>query len=189
MTFVECPSDLNGMIDAAKYADLVLLLIDGSFGFEMETFEFLNLLQVWNRKSGRREGCENCFFSFDQQWHYSSIESQTLLPQVHGFPKVMGVLTHLDGFTDQKRLKKTKKKLKVGPCHRCTSSIAKSLLPKPTSESHCMHAHASQTRFWTEIYDGAKLFYLSGIQHGAVCERCLSCCWSFSGPGGLTCQG
>ena len=33
--------------------------------------------------------------------------------QVHGFPKVMGVLTHLDGFTDQKRLKKTKKKLKV----------------------------------------------------------------------------
>lgn len=46
VTFVECPPDLNGMIDAAKYADLVLLLIDGSFGFEMETFEFLNLLQV-----------------------------------------------------------------------------------------------------------------------------------------------
>lgn len=52
----------SGMIDAAKYADLVLLLVDGGFGFEMETFEFLNLLQV------------------------------------HGFPKVMGVLTHLDGF-------------------------------------------------------------------------------------------
>ncbi len=34
------------MIDAAKYADLVLLLIDGAFGFEMETFEFLNILQV-----------------------------------------------------------------------------------------------------------------------------------------------
>lgn len=34
------------MIDAAKFADLVLLLIDASFGFEMETFEFLNLLQV-----------------------------------------------------------------------------------------------------------------------------------------------
>lgn len=31
---------------AAKYADLVLLLIDGGFGFEMETFELLNLLQV-----------------------------------------------------------------------------------------------------------------------------------------------
>jgi hypothetical protein len=23
-----------------------------------------------------------------------------------------------------------------------------------------------QARFWTEIYDGAKLFYLSGVQHG-----------------------
>ena len=23
-----------------------------------------------------------------------------------------------------------------------------------------------QTRFWTEIYDGAKHFYLSGMQHG-----------------------
>lgn len=34
------------MLDAAKYADLVLLMIDGAFGFEMETFEFLNLLQV-----------------------------------------------------------------------------------------------------------------------------------------------
>jgi ribosome biogenesis protein BMS1 len=31
---------------------------------------------------------------------------------VHGFPKVMGVLTHLDGFRDNKRLKKTKKALK-----------------------------------------------------------------------------
>ena len=34
------------MIDAAKYADLVLLLVDGAFGFEMETFEFLNILQA-----------------------------------------------------------------------------------------------------------------------------------------------
>ena len=38
--------DLPGMIDAAKFADLVLLVIDGNFGFEMETFEFLNILQV-----------------------------------------------------------------------------------------------------------------------------------------------
>ncbi len=35
-----------------------------------------------------------------------------LLLQTHGFPKVMGVLTHLDSFKDQKRLKKTKKNLK-----------------------------------------------------------------------------
>jgi hypothetical protein len=44
--------DLNAMLDASKYADLVLLLIDGSFGFEMETFEFLNLLQVPPRPAG-----------------------------------------------------------------------------------------------------------------------------------------
>lgn len=54
--------------------------------------------------------------------------------QVHGFPKVMGVLTHLDKFKDVKKLKKTKQRLKH--------------------------------RFWTEIYDGAKLFYLSGLIHG-----------------------
>ncbi|KAL4425893.1 hypothetical protein ABPG75_009909 [Micractinium tetrahymenae] len=103
LTFIECPQDLSAMIDAAKYADLVLLLIDGGFGFEMETFEFLNILQV------------------------------------HGFPKVMGVLTHLDGFKDTKALKKTKKALKH--------------------------------RFWTEIYQGAKLFYLSGMKNGKYLKR------------------
>ncbi|KAB2615160.1 ribosome biogenesis protein bms1-like [Pyrus ussuriensis x Pyrus communis] len=101
--FVECPNDINGMIDAAKFADLALLLIDGSYGFEMETFEFLNILQV------------------------------------HGFPKVMGVLTHLDKFKDVKKLRKTKQHLKH--------------------------------RFWTEIYDGAKLFYLSGLIHGKYVKR------------------
>ena len=76
LTFLECPHDLCGMIDAAKFADLVLLLIDGAFGFEMETFEFLMLLQQ------------------------------------HGLPKVMGVLTHLDGYKDNKKLKNVKKSLK-----------------------------------------------------------------------------
>ena len=33
--FVECPNDINGMIDCAKVADLAILLIDGSYGFEM----------------------------------------------------------------------------------------------------------------------------------------------------------
>eukprot|EP00897_Mesotaenium_endlicherianum_P009003 jgi/Mesen1/8130/ME000437S07225 len=59
--------------------------------------------------------------------------------QVHGFPKVMGVLTHLDAFTDAKKLQKTKKRLKQ--------------------------------RFWTEIYDGAKLFYFSGQVHGKYPKR------------------
>ncbi|KAJ7855870.1 GTP binding protein [Mycena olivaceomarginata] len=85
LTFIECNNDLNSMIDIGKIADLVLLMIDGSFGFEMETFEFLNILQS------------------------------------HGFPKAA-------------TLKDTKKALKK--------------------------------RFWTEIYQGAKLFYLSGVLNG-----------------------
>ncbi|KAM7279637.1 hypothetical protein ACFE04_006771 [Oxalis oulophora] len=76
LTFVECPNDLNAMIDAVKYADLSLVVIDGSFGFEMETIEFLNIMLA------------------------------------HGSQRVMGVLTHLDKFTDTKKLRKTKKHLK-----------------------------------------------------------------------------
>lgn len=95
ITFYECGNDLNSMIDTAKCADLVLLMIDASFGFEMETFEFLNICQV------------------------------------HGFPRIMGVLTHMDLITNNKHLKKVKKRLKH--------------------------------RFWTELYQGAKLFYLTGL--------------------------
>ncbi|XP_069467135.1 ribosome biogenesis protein BMS1 homolog [Ambystoma mexicanum] len=95
LTIIECGCDINTMIDLAKVADLVLMLIDASFGFEMETFEFLNICQV------------------------------------HGFPKIMGVLTHLDTFRNNKQLRKIKKTLKH--------------------------------RFWTEVYQGAKLFYLSGM--------------------------
>ncbi|KAF8133419.1 DUF663-domain-containing protein [Boletus edulis] len=98
LTFIECNNDLNSMIDVAKVVDLVLLMIDGSFGFEMETFEFLNILQS------------------------------------HGFPKVIGILSHLDLIKKQSALKDTKKALKK--------------------------------RFWTEIYQGAKLFYLSGVLNG-----------------------
>ncbi|TDL22090.1 DUF663-domain-containing protein [Rickenella mellea] len=98
LTFMECNNDLSSMIDMGKIADLVLLMVDGSFGFEMEQFEFLNILQS------------------------------------HGFPKVIGVLTHLDLIKKQETLRNTKKTLKK--------------------------------RFWTEIYQGAKLFYLSGILNG-----------------------
>ena len=52
------------------------MLVDASFGFEMETFEFLNILQT------------------------------------HGFPRVMGVLTHLDMMKKNKNLRRLKKKLK-----------------------------------------------------------------------------
>jgi len=98
ITLLECPNDPASMLDCAKIADLVLLCVDAKFGFEMETFEFLNILQT------------------------------------HGFPKVMGVFTHLDQFRTAKNLRKTKKLLKQ--------------------------------RFWTEIYEGAKMFYFSGIVNG-----------------------
>ncbi len=85
VTFFECPLDLYSMTDLAKVADLVLLVIDASYGFEMETFEYLNLLQL------------------------------------HGFPKVMGVLTHLDKFRSMKSLQSTKKAIK----HRFWTEIYK----------------------------------------------------------------
>ncbi|KAJ2081274.1 Glycoside hydrolase 2 (Mannanase, beta-galactosidase) [Coemansia sp. RSA 988] len=103
LTFMEAANDISAMTDLAKVADLVILTIDASFGFEMETFEFLNLLQT------------------------------------HGMPKVMGVLTHLDEFKDNKRLKLAKKNFKH--------------------------------RFWSEVYEGAKLFYLSGIENGRYLDR------------------
>uniref|UniRef100_A0A1I7V1V4 Bms1-type G domain-containing protein n=1 Tax=Caenorhabditis tropicalis TaxID=1561998 RepID=A0A1I7V1V4_9PELO len=96
--FIEVKNDINHMIDIAKVADLVLLMVDASYGFEMETFEFLNICQV------------------------------------HGMPRIMGVLNHLDLLDGISRVNKTKKILKH--------------------------------RFWTELYQGAKLFYMTGMVHG-----------------------
>ncbi|KAG7754275.1 hypothetical protein KL947_005085 [Ogataea haglerorum] len=103
LTFIECGNDLNSMIDIAKVADLVLLMIDGNFGFEMETMEFLNIAQH------------------------------------HGMPKILGVTTHLDLFKKPATLRASKKRLKH--------------------------------RFWTEVYQGAKLFYLSGVINGRYPDR------------------
>ena len=61
------------------------------------------------------------------------------LLQTHGMPRVLGVLTHLDSFKENKSLKIVKKKLKQ--------------------------------RFWTEVHQGAKLFYLSGLLNGRYLER------------------
>jgi ribosome biogenesis protein BMS1 len=53
--------------------------------------------------------------------------------QTHGFPKVMGILTHCDLIRTNKQLNNMKKLYKQ--------------------------------RFWTEIYQGAKMFYFSGVIH------------------------
>lgn len=92
------------MMDVSKIADIVLLMIDGNFGFEMETMEFLNVLSA------------------------------------SGMPgNVFGILTHLDLFRKASTLKDAKKRLKH--------------------------------RFWSELYQGAKLFYLSGVMNGRYPDR------------------
>ncbi|KAL8658775.1 MAG: hypothetical protein Q9202_007430 [Teloschistes flavicans] len=105
LTFLECPSDsLASMIDVSKIVDIVLLMIDGNYGFEMETMEFLNVLSA------------------------------------SGMPgNVFGILTHLDLFRKPSTLKDAKKRLKH--------------------------------RFWGELYQGAKLFYLSGVINGRYPDR------------------
>lgn len=105
LTFIECPADsLASMIDVSKIADIVLLMIDGNYGFEMETMEFLNVLSA------------------------------------SGMPgNVFGILTHLDLFRKAATLKDAKKRLKH--------------------------------RFWGELYQGAKLFFLSGVINGRYPDR------------------
>lgn len=76
VTLIECPNEINAMADLAKTADLVLCMIDGSLGFEMETFEFLSIMQI------------------------------------HGFPRCVGVCSHLDFYKDNKILKKLQRKMK-----------------------------------------------------------------------------
>lgn len=55
LTFIECNNDIHSMIDVAKVADLALLLVDASFGFEMEVFEFLNICQVGKTRDKFRQ--------------------------------------------------------------------------------------------------------------------------------------
>ncbi|KAJ1333481.1 ribosome biogenesis protein BMS1 [Microdochium nivale] len=104
LTFLECPNELEAMVDIAKVADIVLLMIDGNYGFEMETMEFLNILAAT------------------------------------GMPgNVFGVLTHLDLFRKPQALRDAKKRLKH--------------------------------RLWSELYQGAHLFYLSGVINGRYPDR------------------
>lgn len=98
VTLFECHDNMFSMIDIAKCTDIALLIVDASFGFELEIFEFLSICQT------------------------------------HGMPRIMGVLNHLDVIKNPKTLKRQKKMLKH--------------------------------RFWTEVYNGGKLFYLTGFLNG-----------------------
>lgn len=46
VTFIEVNNDINCMIDIAKVSDIVLMLIDATFGIEMEIFEFLEICRA-----------------------------------------------------------------------------------------------------------------------------------------------
>jgi ribosome biogenesis protein BMS1 len=129
ITLLECPNDPASMLDCAKIADLVLLCVDAKFGFEMETFEFLNVLQAHGFPKVMVRSLSltwelRVIFHFTQ---HSLLCFSRLFGQ-------QGVFTHLDQFRTAKNLRKTKKLLKQ--------------------------------RFWTEIYEGAKMFYFSGIVNG-----------------------
>ncbi|OAF70052.1 hypothetical protein A3Q56_02189, partial [Intoshia linei] len=90
LTFMESNNDICTIIDLIKVADLVITVVNARIGFEMESFEIINICQT------------------------------------HGFPRILGVLTHFDLFNSIHMARKTKKTMKQ--------------------------------RFWTEIYDGMKLF-------------------------------
>jgi ribosome biogenesis protein BMS1 len=46
LTFFECPNDIHSMTDLAKVADIVLLMIDGSYGFEMVRYEYFSFAYI-----------------------------------------------------------------------------------------------------------------------------------------------
>lgn len=114
------------MIDTAKVADLVLLMIDGSFGFEMVCLRFHRSLQSIIKLTT---------FICNAQETFEALSALSS----HGLPKLIAVLTHLDLVKTPAALKAQKKRLK--------------------------------NRFWTEVYDGAKMFYLSGVMNGRYPDR------------------
>ena len=76
ITLLECSNSISQMADLAKIPDIVLTMVDSSLGFEMQTFEFLSILQI------------------------------------HGFPKCLGVVSHLDSYPENKRKQRIKKQMK-----------------------------------------------------------------------------
>ncbi|KAK1745576.1 ribosomal biogenesis protein BMS1 [Skeletonema marinoi] len=65
ITLLECPNTPTAMLDVAKTADLVLLCVDAKFGFEMESFEFLNMMQThgFPKVMGIYDGAKMFYFS------------------------------------------------------------------------------------------------------------------------------
>lgn len=83
LTFLECGCDINSMLDTAKIADVVLMMVNVRVGLEMYHFEFINMVQV------------------------------------HGMPRVIPVLNHLDTFKDTSSSRSQRRKIK----HRLWTDI------------------------------------------------------------------
>lgn len=63
ITFVDCPNDTSDMIDAVIFADLALLLIDGSYGFEMVSFlSSRELFLICSSKNKCQDECWMCHY-------------------------------------------------------------------------------------------------------------------------------
>jgi ribosome biogenesis protein BMS1 len=93
VTFFEVPNDVNAMVDAAKVADLVGQMTNVR-NRNTISFIFQVLILI------------DAAFGFEME-----VFEFINICQVHGMPKVMGVLTHMDQVKKSK-LKSLKKKLK-----------------------------------------------------------------------------
>ncbi|CAH8480397.1 unnamed protein product [Dicrocoelium dendriticum] len=76
LSFIECGCDINSMLDAAKIADVVLMMVNVRAGLEMYHFEFINIMQV------------------------------------HGLPRIVPVLNHLDTYKDSSSSRAIRRKIK-----------------------------------------------------------------------------
>lgn len=103
----------------------------------------ITLIECPNDLAGMIDACKVAdlvllMVSAEDGFSMSTFELLNVL-QVHGFPRVIGILNHLDNFKSIEKQREVKKTLKH--------------------------------RFWTELYEGAKLFYLSGILHDLYLGR------------------
>ena len=84
--------------------------------------------------------------------------------QVHGFPKIMGVLTHLDRFKDNKKLQISKKRFKhrfwteVYAVSKMLARILSTLIGGNFSAQIILIIYKGQNSEWIKLKAGAMTF-------------------------------
>ena len=175
VTFFECPNDLNAMIDLAKIADLALLMVDGAYGFEMETFEFLNILQVGEGRLVRALllqvpvlcplACCGSPAPPNEKRTAAAAPAPALplrpadarLPQGDGCPDAPRWLPRRQAAQEPQEGAPACLLAGTPLCVHAPPAVLLVLSSLPQE---------MKQRFWQEIHQGAKLFYLSGLIHG-----------------------